>query len=324
MEYCFSGGCWGAVFAVPQSVVDNYIKLANEASLKVLLFVLRNSGKKFLSEEIAAALNLREDQVEEAFIFWENANIFSNNSVHEAVSRSPEVISPKKSEEPSKRVRKKSIASGTGYNITPSEIADRVKGSEEIKGMFFMAEKSFGRPLNHTEQRSYIYMHDYLGMPADVILTVTAYCISIEKDSISYIETLVRDWSEKGINTLELVQEEIKEQEEKHSFNGRIAKAFGMKRLPTEKQQGYIDSWKSKGYSLELIEYAGEKTIEAIDKISFPYINKILENWYAQGLITKSKIDNEQAARKKNTYDDSEHSYDLNDFKSLVNNFGDK
>ena len=45
MEYCFNGGCWGAVFAVPQSVVDNYIKLANEAALKVLLYALRNSGR---------------------------------------------------------------------------------------------------------------------------------------------------------------------------------------------------------------------------------------------------------------------------------------
>lgn len=70
---------------------------------------------------------------------------------------------------------------------------------------------------------------------------------------------MASDWSEKGINTLELVQDEIKAQEEKNTFNGRIMKAFGMTRRPTAKQQELIDSWKKKGYSLELIEYAYEK-----------------------------------------------------------------
>lgn len=193
--------------------------------------------------------------------------------------------------------------------------------------MFTMAEASFGRPLNHTEQRSFIWMHDYLGLSADVLITIAAFCISIDKPSIKYIETMASDWAEKGINTLELVQEEIKAQEEKNSFNGKIMKLFGMQRKPTAKQQEFIDLWQEKNYSLELIEYACEKTIEAIDKVNFPYINKILENWYAQGLLTKSKIDSESEMRKNSkhaetTYDDG-HSYDLEAYKALANNFGD-
>lgn len=318
MDYCFNGGCWGAVFAVPQSVVDNYIKLANEAAVKVLLFVLRNSGRNFTSEEIAAALNLKENQVEEAFLFWENANILSKGSEPAPLPEKEE-----KAVAAEKPVRKSSIPSGTSYNLKPTEIAERVKNSEDVRVMFTMAEASFGRPLNHTEQRSFIWMHDYLGLSADVLITIAAYCISIDKGNIRYIESLAADWSEKGINTLEAVQEEIRIQEEKNSFNGRIMKTFGMTRRPTAKQQELIDSWKSKGYSFELIEYAYEKTIEAIDKLNFPYINKILENWYSQGLITKSKIDNESQSRKS-IKPESEHSYDLNDYKSLVNNFGDK
>ncbi len=334
MEYCFNGGCWGAVFAVPQSVVDNYIKLANEAALKVLLFALRNSGKVFSSEEIAATLNLSESQVEEAFIFWENANVFSKNNQSVTVEITSEV--PKElprempKEEPvkveEKPVKKSSIPSGTSYNLKPTEIAERIKNFEDVRVMFSMAELSFGRPLNHTEQRSFIWMHDYLGMSADVLITIAAYCISIDRGNIKYIETLASDWSEKGINTLERVQEEIKTQEDKNSFNGKIMKAFSMTRRPTAKQQEFIDIWKTKGYSFELIEYAFEKTIESIDKLNFPYINKILENWYEQGLITKSKIDsgNSTWKNKPEKKDNNEHSYDLNDYKSLVNNFGDK
>ncbi len=321
MEYFVNAGSWGAVFAVPNAVVDNYIKLANEASLKVLLYILRNNGKKLASDEAACALNLNINQIEEAFIFWENANILKRDEKPLISSSVSEPVSEEKIAAP---VKKSSIPSGTGYSLKPSEIAQRVENSEDVRVMFNMAEASFGRPLNHTEQRSFIWMHDYLGLSADVLRTIAAYCISIEKGMIKYIETLASDWSEKGINTLELVQDEIKAQEEKNTFNGRIMKAFGMTRRPTAKQQELIDSWKKKGYSLELIEYAYEKTIEAIDKLNFPYINKVLENWYSQGLITKAKIDGGNNKRNARTERESEHSYDLNELKSFVNNFGDK
>ena len=289
--------------------------------LKVLLYILRNNGKKLASDEAACALNLNINQIEEAFIFWENANILKRDEKPLISSSVSEPVSEEKIAAP---VKKSSIPSGTGYSLKPSEIAQRVENSEDVRVMFNMAEASFGRPLNHTEQRSFIWMHDYLGLSADVLITIAAYCISIEKGSIKYIETLASDWSEKGINTLELVQDEIKAQEEKNTFNGRIMKAFGMTRRPTAKQQELIDSWKKKGYSLELIEYAYEKTIEAIDKLNFPYINKVLENWYSQGLITKAKIDGGNNKRNARTERESEHSYDLNELKSFVNNFGDK
>ena len=44
MSYTIDLGQWNSIFAVPASVVDNHIKLATEAQLKVLLYILRNSG----------------------------------------------------------------------------------------------------------------------------------------------------------------------------------------------------------------------------------------------------------------------------------------
>ena len=77
MEYFLNTGCISSIFAVPKSIVDNYIKLANEASLKVILYMLRFSEQEHTAQSIASALNITTAQVDEAFIFWENANIFS-------------------------------------------------------------------------------------------------------------------------------------------------------------------------------------------------------------------------------------------------------
>ena len=44
MSYHINLGQWNSVFAVPASLVDQHIKLASEAQLKVLLYILRHSG----------------------------------------------------------------------------------------------------------------------------------------------------------------------------------------------------------------------------------------------------------------------------------------
>ena len=55
MEYFLNAGNFGSVFAVPISVVDNYIKLANEASIKVLLYMLRNNEQALSCKNISDA-----------------------------------------------------------------------------------------------------------------------------------------------------------------------------------------------------------------------------------------------------------------------------
>ena len=52
MNYSLDAGAWSSVFAVPASVVDKYIKLADEASLKLLLYLLRHGGESFTEEQL--------------------------------------------------------------------------------------------------------------------------------------------------------------------------------------------------------------------------------------------------------------------------------
>lgn len=315
MEYFLNSGIWSSVFAVPDTVVDNYIKLANEASIKVLLYVLKNNGQKIDEKRISDTLNISVSSVQEAFVFWENANVFTKISVKtdEQIKEKKNVMRTVLSEPVKKSVK-------CDNNMNPTEIAERVEKSEEIKILFLMTEKDYGRPLNHTEQRTLIWIHDYLGLSTDVILMLAAYCISIDKGNIHYIETIAADWAEREINTLERAQQEIKRLAEFNGFNGRIMRIFGMSRKPTSKQQEFIDSWRDKGYSFELIEYAYEKTIERIDKLNFPYINKILENWHQNGFFTKEQIDMGQKQKKES--DNKEYSFNMDDIKSLSNNFG--
>ena len=57
MGYALQLGAWSSVFAVPGALVDQYIKAADGDQLKVILWLLRNNGRSYSAEEIAAKMN---------------------------------------------------------------------------------------------------------------------------------------------------------------------------------------------------------------------------------------------------------------------------
>ncbi|NLK70899.1 MAG: DnaD domain protein [Clostridiales bacterium] len=342
MEYIVKLENWNSVFAVPSSVVDNYIKLATGASLKVLLFMLRNNNQNYDISYIAQALGISAENVEEAFCFWEQVGILCKtdgpdskftplpdvqnkintvnapvllNDIDTAIKHDNTAAVVEKNKKFTQR-------SSSGYPISPSEISEKLDTSPEIKALFSMAEISLGNLLTYTEQRSLIWIYEYLGLKADVILMLLEYCISIDKRNMHYLETIAISWQENDINTLEAAQAEIKRLQELNSFTSKVLKVLQIERKPTPKQHEFISLWIEKGYSIDLIEYAYEKTIDSIDKCSFPYINRILENWYDNGLITRDKVDEYdlKIPNSKKIKNKPEQSYDLNDLDSLAVN----
>ena len=54
MEFKANCGIWGTMFGVPYIVADNFLKLASGDHIKVLLYLLRCSGRAVTNEEISA------------------------------------------------------------------------------------------------------------------------------------------------------------------------------------------------------------------------------------------------------------------------------
>ena len=328
MNYSLNMGNWGKVFAVPSCVVDNYIKLASGIAIKVLLYMLCNNYKDLTTEEISKATNIPLEQVDEALCFWEQVEIFNKdcNKLEVSTVIKPEIIKEVVSEDESKPVedpkpalQMKQKSTGT---LTPKEIAERIQSSQEIAFLFTATEASLKHLLTNTEHRSLIWMHDYLGLPADVILMLIEYCKTIDKTNVRYIETVAIAWQEKEILTHEAAENEIKNLKERHSLSSTVMSAFGItNRKLSSKEESFIIEWTTKNYSFELISYAYEKTIDSINKLSFPYINKILNDWHSKGLLTKEQIDKENQNHPKSFTNDKEHSYDLDKFDTLALNF---
>ncbi len=336
MEYKINSGIWGSMFGVPCIIADNLLKFADGNNLKVLLYLLRNSGTAVKTEEISANTGVPEQQIEEAVIFWEQFNIFSlEDSVNQAKPVNNIMTAPPQSAPAAKTAAEEKkntsavevsvktvphIEKRTSYN--PTQISDIQKSNPDIAELFQMMQGIMINP-NHVMQNVLIWIYEYLGLKVEVIMTIITYCKDIDRINANYIEKIAINWAENEIDTLDRANAEVDRLMETRTFTGRIMKMFEMKRKPTTSQQEFIDEWRRVGYSMELIKYAYEITVENTGNLSFPYINKILLNWNENGIKTIDEAKNASSEHKKNHKPKSDNSdgFDADKYDIVVNNF---
>ena len=103
------------MFGVPNAVVDQYLKLATPSQLKVLLYLLRSNRPNLAHDEIAKALGIPEELVEEAVLFWSQTTLFTveEQSAEQRSSPQPD------------RLRKSSPAAASRICSRPAKNAAR-------------------------------------------------------------------------------------------------------------------------------------------------------------------------------------------------------
>ena len=281
----------GFAFAVPGDVVDHYIRLADGDKLKVLLFILRHAAENVTADAAAEYLHITAEQAEEAVQFWEQAGVLGQGAAQQGSAFAFAPVIPAVQETPAAPAPVTDSPVGTQRSskeckLDPSEISAELERSKDLAELFVLAEKTVGHTLNHMEQRSLLWMNQYLNIPGEIILMLLNYCVSVDKYSISYAEAIAVRWLEQGILTLEHAEAEIQRMTADHTFAGEIRKLFELKRSPTTKQKTYIERWQKAAYPMELIQFAYEISVENIEKADFKYINTILTSWADNGVRT--------------------------------------
>lgn len=300
MELNVNVNGWGMMFGVPTAVVDKYLKLATPSQLKVLLYLLRHQCTSIDLKQLSEALSMNEELIEEAVMFWEQTDLFAvsekNNASSDPVSSS---ILEKQITETSSSITAQ--RSSSDITLTPSEIAAELKRDAGLMNLFRMAEQLTGEPLNHMQQRSLLWQYQYLSVSGDIILTIMSYCRSMGKNSIQYAEKLLTAWWNRGICTMQQINDEIVKDQQRRSYHGTIARTLDMNRPPTPKQREYFDSWQTMQIPVDLIRYAYEKTIEQTNKLSLAYMQKILTTWAEAGYKTREDVDTNDKLTQNST-----------------------
>lgn len=309
MGYRINPELWNGVFALPNEIVDSYIKLASGSQLKILLCLLRYSGTDLSPQqlsELTGTDNIYD--IEDDLLFWENLNVISKNGA----SFSPKPLSDKAVAINEEAVARAHLKAETVF--PPTEIASAIKGDKAVKHLFEVFEELAGRPTKHAERNTLMILIDEINLPCEVAVMLIQYCFSIDKASPSYMKSVALDWYENGIDTLGKAEERIKYLSDKFHFENKLKKKFGMTSAFSAKQKQIIEEWSKLGISDELIDAAYDATLNGAGKLSFPYMDKILQKWHSEGITDPSMLQN----KKKSETLSEESSFDISDIEQTA------
>ena len=293
-----------SIFAVPTSVVDDNIRLASVLQLKVLLYMLRHSEKNLTGEDLSAALSIDKADAEDAMIFWQERGLLmkSDESAKPLLHIEATTDVTLTKNEPvavttQEEVQPKKVSDIPISRPSHEQIATRLKECKEFSGLFAEAQAALGKTIGYDGQSVLIMMHDSYGLPFEVILMAIEYAVQQQKTGFSSIAKIGKYWSEQGIDTLEGAMEYMEEHNAVNETWNKLRSLTDItNRTPTSKQRGYLVAWvKEYGYGADIIYYAYEESVDRTGKMSMPYMDKIIRNWYERGVKTPMDIQREKA-----------------------------
>ncbi len=318
--------------------IDEYMKDANDAQLKVYLYLLRmmNAKQATSVSDIADKFNHTEKDIIRALKYWEKQQLMELDfdqdktlvGIHmhtpeEALSHS---ASPAGKFVPSSGeialVPQVSTAVQAPLFMKPVYSAEQLlefKSRENTAQLLFITETYIGKPLTPSEIKTILFFTDELRFSDDLIDYLLQYCVGKGKKDFKYIEKVAISWAEQGISTPEEAQKQGG-QYSKDVYD--IVKALGSSNMPTEAEIGFINRWTVDFcFSKDIILEACRRTVLAVNSNRFKYADALLKNWHEQNVKQTSdilKLD-ENYRQKKKTQSTASRTY-TNRFNQFAQN----
>lgn len=299
-SYLFSGGGMKNFIVLPNAVIDRFLKDATGDQLKVLLYLIRNEDKQIDEETICEDTGVCSAGIEDAVEHWIKCGVIQKRGA------SLSFAAP-------------SYDSGRLPKYTGATIALRAKSDKKWERLKNAAEQILGKLLNENDINTLFSIYDYLGLPDTVIGVLLEYCVSNGTTGMKYIEKTAASWADEQIYTLNAATRKVEALNKAKQLETKIASALGIgQRNFTTKEKNFIDKWTNTfGYGINEITYAYEQSADNTGKLSFPYMNKVLESAYKKGLKTAEEMQNEPKptpkANDKKLKNNSQISIDEND-----------
>ncbi|MBO7690841.1 MAG: DnaD domain protein [Clostridia bacterium] len=290
----------GRVFFVPKAIVDEHLPYVTGQQLKALLYVLRHAGEELEVEDLAVGLRMSVPDVTDALQYWFTTGVLTQGEAADAAK--PAGTPPTANTAPKPYVRKGNSGASPEkakkelpviQDITPSyeTVAARLQEDAGLKAMFQEVQARMGRTIGYADQAKFIMMHDDYGLPPEVILTIIEYSVKKGKGT-AYMCRVGKNWAEEGVCTLEDAMEKLEKIAKTDKAWTEFTSLFSTDPpKPTDSRLNFLRKWRfTYGQSAELIYHAYETMVEAIDKVNFNYMDKILTRWNEEGLRTPQDV----------------------------------
>lgn len=310
--------------------IDHYMKEANDAQIKVYLYLLRMVSANLPTDiaEITEKFNYTEKDVLRALSYWENLHLLSidydqrNNMTgirlcnpvpayplpmqEEATELNLPVtfhIVPSNKnaynnnevlmDKPMDKSTDKSIDYAKEKNAYTSDDIAGFKNNPESGQLLFAAQQYLKRTISGPEIKTLLFIYDRLGFGLDLTDYLLQYCVDQGQPKFYSIERTAIQWYEKGIKDIRQAKEFLQAKNISADPNAslHIMELLGKKRMPAKIEQEYINRWLVENtYPMELIEEACNRTVMKVDSNHFPYADAILESWKSNNITSVSDL----------------------------------
>ena len=196
---------------------------------------------------------------------------------------------PKPASTPKPQPRKQS----SRPSYTMAEIDSVATSNKSVSALFYQAETVLNKILTPSDMEMLYSFVDWLGLPVEVITMLLSYAAKRGKTNRRYLETVAIDWAERGIDTFEAAESYITVLEQADSMEREIRNILGIyDRALTATEKKYIKLWtEDSRITPELLALAYDRTVAHTGKLSWAYMNKILESWTEAGLTTPEAVE---------------------------------
>ena len=293
--------------AVSNVFIDELMTDANEAQIKVYLYLLRclEDDLPVTVTILADRFNYTEKDILRSLVYWERKGILNieYNSDQNLVGiclcdckRTHTAEEPL--EEPAARISTATASAAAPVDPVASakpfysmEQMNDFRTKSEIQQLIYMTQQYMGKPLSVSDTNSLLYMYEGLHFPVELMEYVIEYCINGGHRSMRYIEKVAMSWAEQGITTVE----EAKALGSNSRYRKEcymILKSFGItERTVVDSDIAFATRWIDEyGFNMDIILEACRHTLSAISKPSFNYADTILRRWHEEGVRTISDI----------------------------------
>ncbi len=256
------------VTAVENEFITKYLFSADGNAVRVYLYGLFLCNHPELEDSFKAfcdKLALDENKVIDCLNYWEDFGLIT------ILSKEP------------LSVQYLPVRSAT--NTKPRKIKAE-KYSEFTKGIQALFSNKMISVGEYTE---YFNVMETYGISPDAMLMIANYCVDLKGQTISYkyISAVAKDFANRGIISIEKVENELSTYVSHTSEIAKVLKALSLKRRPDVEDLTYYDKWvNTYSFDPENIVYAAKVS----KKNSIKKLDEFLSELFAMKCLSKEEI----------------------------------
>jgi len=279
--------------------VNKLISAGDGEAALLYLYILKTNGQSTPSEA-AAALGKSRDRVDGAMAVLSRLGLAHLEAGQEETKQADEPSPYLGSDYPDKDDEPR------GFSV--QDMKREMEGDSVFKSIVEEAQRSLGKILSPDELERLFGVYDALRMAPEVILLLITHCISESRGkkggrmpAMRQIEKTAYTWAREGIFTLERAEEHLKAMEARNTAHGEIKRVLQIRdRDFYESEKRYVDSWIAMGFGAGAVAIACDITVLKTGKLTWKYMDSIINNWHNQGVRTPKEIQEKDKKTARN------------------------